>query len=101
MPASKPGHYGVIFKAADGEHIMSLGLASGRNDRRAREAAERMVKPPNEVVSCQFMPRDIYLKKVQEILAKYPNRIPIQEKTDGVPNAALANPELLSEEKDD
>lgn len=88
--------YAVRFKLSDGEHIAKLVL-SKRDDQLARFKAGRIFKRV-QILSIQATDHEAYQKMVQEVIARNPGRVPIDELTGGQPNRVLHDPTLVEDD---
>lgn len=90
--------YAVKFTLSDGDHIAKLVLPN-RDDSLARFKADRIFKNVLPV-ELQYTDRQGYAQMVDAVKNKYPARVPIAERTGGIPNRVLHNPDLVNDESD-
>ncbi len=94
--ADKEKLYAVRWEGADDEHLGMIGLSVPSLDR-ANAAAARIYKNV-KILQVMSVTGEQLDKMKKDLLAKYAARIPIDEKTGGVPELALHKPELLADE---
>lgn len=99
MPKREPQMYAVFFEGADGGHLAELTLTK-RDTAAARRHAELIFsKLTVKEVRPVSGPEEIK-RLAKEVVDAHPSRVPIDEKTGGVPNLALSDPDLLADDDD-